>query len=97
MILPKARGNKEFKSHQMGGRLTKRQAILAKCADCMGNYVDGRIDCEMPECPLYPFSPYGSFKSDTPKKPYYGGFKPRNKARIHTLEDQVSVDAEIRV
>jgi len=44
--------------HEAGKRLTRGQAILAKCADCMGNYVDGRTDCEMPKCPLYTWMPY---------------------------------------
>ncbi len=62
MKLPKARGNKEFKKHEMGDRLTQRQAILAKCADCVGFYVDGKVDCQMPDCPLYPFMPYRAQK-----------------------------------
>jgi hypothetical protein len=39
-------------------RLTQRQAILAKCCDCTGYHADGRIDCAMPDCPLYPYMPY---------------------------------------
>lgn len=42
--------------------LTTRQAILAKCAECCAGYHDGRDDCKMPDCPLYPFMPYGSVK-----------------------------------
>jgi hypothetical protein len=38
--------------------LTQRQAILAKCCDCMGYHGDGRMDCRMPHCSLYPFRPY---------------------------------------
>jgi len=39
------------------------QAILAKCADCMGDYIDGRESCGGNElqggaCPLWPFMPY---------------------------------------
>ncbi len=58
MKLPKARGNKELKKHLLGDRLTQRQAILAKCADCMGYYFDGKVDCQLPDCPLYAFMPY---------------------------------------
>ncbi len=56
--LPKARGNKELKKHLLGDRLTQRQAILAKCADCCGYYFDGREDCDIPDCPLYSYMPY---------------------------------------
>lgn len=46
--------------HIAGKRLTPTQAIVGKCADCMADYVDGRIDCNSPECPLYPWMPYGT-------------------------------------
>ncbi len=62
----KAKGVKELNRYQMGDKLTNRQAIIAKCADCMCLYVDGKEDCQMPDCPLYPVSPYGNhpvFKS----------------------------------
>ena len=55
-------GKSNLIKHLKGKRLTQRQAILAKCCDCMGYYVDGRNDCEMPECPLYPFMPYQADK-----------------------------------
>jgi hypothetical protein len=41
--------------HLQGERLTRGQAIHAKCFDCMGGYADGRTDCQMPNCALYPF------------------------------------------
>ena len=41
-----------------GKRLTQRQAILAKCCECMGYFADGRTDCAMPDCTLYPYYPY---------------------------------------
>ena len=42
--------------------LTARQAIIAKCAECCAGYHDGRNDCGMRDCPLYPFMPYGKIK-----------------------------------
>lgn len=36
----------------------KLRAMKAKCADCMGNYADGRVDCEIQGCPLYSWMPY---------------------------------------
>ena len=38
--------------------LRKTAAIKAKCAECMANYADGRDDCTVSDCPLYPFMPY---------------------------------------
>ena len=45
-------GSTDLKRHLAGMDLTAMQAIRAKCADCTGNYADGRISCELPECPL---------------------------------------------
>ena len=54
----KAQGRTELLNYLSGKKLTKAQAIKAYCYDCMGFYADGRQDCEMPTCPLYPFMPF---------------------------------------
>ena len=46
-----------------GERLTRDQSIKAKCAECMNGYMDGRIDCGITTCPLYPYSPYREQKA----------------------------------
>lgn len=43
-------------------RPSMKKAILAKCKDCMCNYVDGRLDCEIETCSLYPWMPYGKLR-----------------------------------
>jgi len=58
MIGRKAKGNTELTKHLKGIRLTQRQMILAKCYDCMNGYLDGKVDCKIKECPLYPLMPY---------------------------------------
>ncbi len=55
-----ARGRNEILKHLAGERVTQRQAIIAKCYDCMGFYADGRVDCGIETCALYSYSPYGS-------------------------------------
>lgn len=55
-------GNKYLANHRQGLHLSAKQAIHAKCADCMCNYADGRQDCQLPKCPLYPFMPYNPAK-----------------------------------
>jgi hypothetical protein len=55
-----AKGRNEILKHLAGDRITQRQAIIAKCYDCMGFYADGRNDCGIESCSLYPYSPYGS-------------------------------------
>jgi Zn finger protein HypA/HybF involved in hydrogenase expression len=50
-----ARGKKELIKHLEGGRLTLKQAMLAKCFDCTGYFADGKVDCKCPKCSLHPF------------------------------------------
>ena len=54
-----AKGNKELIKYLNGGKLSPKQMILAKCFECMGNYADGKVDCALNDCPLYPMMPYG--------------------------------------
>jgi hypothetical protein len=37
---------------------TLRELIKLKCRECMNDYVDGRVDCEIITCALYALSPY---------------------------------------
>jgi hypothetical protein len=62
------KGRSELLKHLDSEPITMRQAILAKCYDCMGYYCDGKIDCRLPACSLYPFMPYREEKPDLPKK-----------------------------
>jgi len=57
-----AQGRKELLKHLRGGKLSYKQAILAECYYCTCYYADGKNDCEMPECSLYPFMPYNPNK-----------------------------------
>ena len=66
--LPNAKGNNLIKIYLDGGILTIMESIHAKCADCMGYYVDGRVDCKVPTCPLYPFMFYNKRKRTARRK-----------------------------
>ena len=57
-----ARGKNELLKHLSGQRLTLKQAVLAHCYDCAGYYADGKVDCNMPHCPLHPFMAYNQNK-----------------------------------
>lgn len=63
----KAQGKKEILKYLKGNRLTLRQSVIAKCYDYMAFYTDGRNDCKLLDCPLYPFMPYGT-KPQTPTR-----------------------------
>ena len=43
---------------------TRKKAIELKCHDCMGAYIDGKVDCQNSKCPLYAFMPYRKGKVD---------------------------------
>lgn len=51
-------GSTDLKKYLDGKKLGLPAMVRAKCAECMGDYADGRLDCEIPECPLYPRMPY---------------------------------------
>jgi hypothetical protein len=59
---PASRGKKYLKIHYSGITLTQREMIIAKCCDCCGYWVDGRIDCEVEWCVFYKFMPYKDTK-----------------------------------
>jgi hypothetical protein len=52
------KGSTALKKYREGTQLSRAQAIHAKCAECCGDYADGRIDCGIPRCPLYRWQPY---------------------------------------
>jgi hypothetical protein len=52
------KGRVDLLSHLNGNRITRNEAIKAKCYDCSGYYGDGRGDCGVTSCPLYGFMPY---------------------------------------
>ena len=56
------KGFVSWKRFQEGSHITRKQAILAKCYDCMGYYADFGLDkdCKVKDCPLYPYHPYRS-------------------------------------
>lgn len=39
-------------------KVTRKNAMESFCHDCMGQYVDGKTDCENVKCSLYSFMPY---------------------------------------
>ncbi len=54
-----AQGSKELKRYrETGKKLTRAHAMKAKCYECQGGYADGKQDCKVTSCPLYPYMPY---------------------------------------
>jgi hypothetical protein len=46
------------------GRPSMKEAILASCARCMGDYIDGMDPCTDVTCPLYYWMPYRDQEPD---------------------------------
>ena len=53
---PKQSGRADLIKHLEGKRLSKGQAIKAKCYDCNG--MGESYECDIETCSLYPYSPY---------------------------------------
>ena len=51
-------GKSELIKYLTGKRLTRNQAIKAKCYDCNG--MGEQATCDIETCALYPYSPYKS-------------------------------------
>ena len=62
-----SKGKQSLLNHLNGEKITRKEAMDAKCYDCMGYFVDGRQDCLVKHCPLFPFRPYKD-KPKTSKK-----------------------------
>jgi len=53
---PRRSGRKEIIKYLEGGKLTRSQAIRAKCFDCLG--MGDQSICDSVSCSLNPFSPF---------------------------------------
>ena len=51
-------GQNAYENFMSGGRNTRKEAMLAKCYECMGLYGEGKEDCLGKSCPLYQYYPY---------------------------------------
>lgn len=55
------KGQSQYEAMKRGEKLTRREAILAKCYDCNGGN-ESNHDCGVKFCPLYQYSPYKGVK-----------------------------------
>lgn len=54
----KAKGQAALIKYLKGDVLTAKNAIIAKCYECMNYYADGVHNCKLTTCPLFLFNPY---------------------------------------
>ena len=48
------KGAKEFDKFKKGEKLTRKQAMLAKCYECNGEE-ESNADCEVDTCPMFAY------------------------------------------
>jgi len=59
-------------------KATLKYAVDSKCAECMGYWVDGKVDCEVTNCSLYPWQPYRKLEPDLD----WTRYSPRRQGKI---------------
>lgn len=65
-----AQGKREYLDYlTTRKKLTPRQAIRANCYQCAGYFIDGKMDCEVIDCPLHPYMPYRKDKAKARRIP----------------------------
>jgi hypothetical protein len=53
------KGKNEYLKHLNDERLTRTEAMTAKCYECNAGYDDDKPgDCNVPACPLHQYMPY---------------------------------------
>jgi hypothetical protein len=52
------RGKRVMMEYLNGTPISRDEAIIAKCGECMAWHFDGIVDCQAPLCPLYLWMPY---------------------------------------
>lgn len=67
-------------------------AMVMKCAECCGNWTDGRVDCGITGCSLYPWMP---FKSKEPDLTWMD-FNPKRVGKITWEESKRDISDEQR-
>ncbi len=55
---PKTKGRRLYLEYLDDKKLTPLNSIIANCFECCNGYLDGRMDCELADCPLYRYMPY---------------------------------------
>jgi hypothetical protein len=56
------KGDIQYRKFLKGEKLTRKEAMLAKCYECNG-LVDSREDCEVDTCPMYGYRLHPSLKT----------------------------------
>lgn len=53
-------GRGQYARYVSGEPISPREAMKAMCYSCMGGFSDGKADCGVVVCPLYPWQPFRS-------------------------------------
>lgn len=79
-------------------KLSRAKAVEHKCHQCMGEYVDGMVDCEIVTCALYAWHPYRKlepvtdWQNWTPRGRGRRRYKVTSKRSKHQISNVAKVD-----
>ena len=71
---------------------TRKECIEFFCHECVGRYIDGKIDCENPKCPLYYYMPYKKTSPDY----WWRDYSPRHKGLVRHEDTKRDLTEEQR-
>lgn len=76
----------------MKEKVTRANAILAQCHQCMAYYQDGKDDCGCTKCSLYTFMPYRKLEPDNT----WMNYNPRKKGLVTWEDSKREIDEDTR-
>ena len=75
-------------------KLSRKNAILAKCHECQEYYKNGKNDCSTYDCPLYAYMPFGGYPYTPNTNFEWLKFHPKRKGRLLLSECGKSEEAK---
>lgn len=76
----------------MGDKPSRKECMEHRCADCMGHWVDGKVDCENTVCEMYTYMPYRKKEPNTEWRKY----NPRRRGKVTWEECRLEISDEER-
>lgn len=71
-------------------KVTRKLAALYICHNCSGEYMDGKVDCQVNKCPNYSFMPYAELEPDLS----FLEFNPKKKGLVIWDEETREISKE---
>lgn len=89
------RGIRQLREFRAGKVLGRRDSIIAKCTECMGEYEDGARDCGQEQCPIHRFMPYLGKVRRQKGPPASGAPEKSQPSATEVVEAEESTEPEV--